>query len=102
MDAKITDSVALRRITPAMMRAYLQTQGWTQQEIWQGRIVVWSKEQGDEEVREILAPLREHSDVYAMRMSEAVTTISEIEERSQLDVYYDLIGAGSDVIRLRH
>ena len=101
MDVKITDSVALRRISPAMMRAYLQTQGWIQEEIWRGRIVVWSKVQGDEEVREILVPLREQSDVYAMRMSEAVETISEIEERSQFDVYHDLIGAGADIIRLR-
>ena len=64
------------------------------------RIVVWSKMFGDE-VHEILAPLREQSDVYALRMSEVVTTISETEERSQLDVYYDLLGAGADVIRLR-
>ena len=100
MDVKITDSTALRRISPAMTRAYLKTQGWIQEETWQGRIVVWSKTQG-EEVREIMAPLREQSDVYAMRMSEAVATISEVEERSQLDIYYDLIGAGADIIRLR-
>ena len=100
MDVKITDAVSLRRISPTMMRAYLQMQGWTQEEIWHGRIVVWSNAQ-DEEVREILVPLREQSDVYAMRMSEAMATLSEVEERSQLYIYYDLLSAGADVIRLR-
>ena len=100
MDVQIRDSAALRRITPTMLRAYLQAQEWVQEETWRGRIVVWSKTHGDE-VHEILMPLREQSDVYAVRMSEAVVAISEIEERSQLDIYYDLLGAGADVIRLR-
>ena len=53
------------------------------------------------QVREILMPLREQSDAYAVRISEAVALLAEVEERSQLDVYHDLLGAGADVIRLR-
>lgn len=100
MDVQIRDVAALRRITPTMLRSYLQAQEWVQEETWRGRIVVWSKTHGDE-VHEILTPLREQSDAYAVRISESVAVISEIEERSQLDVYYDLLAVGADVIRLR-
>ena len=100
MDVQIRDSAALRRITPTMLRAYLQSQGWVQEDTWRSRIVVWSKTHHNE-IHEVLMPLREQSDVYAIRISEIVSTISGIEKRSQLNVYYDLLGAGADVIRLR-
>ena len=83
-----------------MLRAYLETNGWSRREVWRDSIAVWSWDR-EEEVQEILVPLQEWSRRYAVRISEAVETLSEIEERSQLNVYYDLIGAGSDVIRLR-
>ena len=37
---------------------------------------------------------------YAQAMSEAVEAIAAVEERSELAVYYDLAGAGADVIRV--
>ncbi|MCE2500112.1 MAG: hypothetical protein J4G13_04535 [Dehalococcoidia bacterium] len=100
MDVLIRDSDALRRVSPTILRAYLEAHGWTREETWRNRILVWSKAHG-EQIREILSPLREQSDAYAVRISEALTLLSELEERSQLDVYHDLIGAGADVIRLR-
>ena len=92
MNVQIRDAAALRRVTPPMLRAYLESRGWSRQQTWRGRIAVWSVER-DGHSREILAPLRESSDAYAMRMSEAVAALSETEERSQLDVYYDLLAA---------
>ena len=100
MDVLITDSKALRRVTPVLLGAYLSVQGWTRQETWKDRIVIWSN-QTDASIVEILVPLREQSDAYAVRTAEAIATLAQIEERSQLDVYYDLLGAGSDVIRFR-
>ena len=100
MDVQIRDSEALRRVSPTILRAYLEAHGWVQEETWRNRILVWSITQ-DEQVKEILAPLREQSDAYAVRISEAIASLADIEERSQLDVYYDVIGAGADVIRLR-
>ena len=50
--------------------------------------MVWSLETG-EGVAELLVPLREQSDAYAVRIAEAVAALAEMEERSQLDVYYD-------------
>ena len=100
MDVQITDSAALRQVSPAALSAYLETQGWVRQETWRNRMVVWSRAH-NEQVNELLAPLREQSDAYAVRISEVVALLGQLEERSQLDVYYDLMGAGADVIRLR-
>ncbi len=100
MDVQIRDSEALRRVSPTILRAYLEARGWVQEETWRNRIMVWSITQ-NEQVKEILAPLREQTDAYAVRISEAIALLSEIEGRSQLNIYYDVIGAGADVIRLR-
>ena len=100
MYVQIRDSEALRRVSPTILRAYLDSRGWVQGETWRNRILVRSNTQNGQ-AREILVPLREQSDAYAIRVSEALALLAEIEERSQLDVYYDLIGAGADVIRLR-
>ena len=100
MDVMITDAGELRRITPVLLSTYLSVQGWVRQENWKDRIVVWSMETESGSL-ELLAPLREQSDAYAVRIAETVAVLAQIEERSQLEVYYDLIGAGADVIRLR-
>ena len=100
MNVQIRDAAALRRVTPPMLSAYLESRGWERRQIWRRRIAAWSVER-DGRSREILAPLRESSDAYAVRMSEVVAALSETEERSQLDVYYDLLAAGADAIRLR-
>ena len=100
MQVLIKDAAALGRISPAMLRAYLESNGWAQQEIQPGGSTVWVLE-SDREVDEILVSSQEWSYRYPARIYEAVETLSEIEERSQLDVYYDLLAAGADVIKLR-
>ena len=100
MDVQIRDAVALRRVSPVMFRAYLQARGWLHEETWRNRIMIWSITSG-EQVSEALVPLREQSDTYAVRISEVLALLSDIEGRSQLVIYYDLIGAGADVIQLR-
>ena len=100
MDVQIRDSEALRRVSPTILRAYLEARGWVQEETWRNRILVWSITQ-NEQVKEILAPLREQTDAYAVRISETIALLAEIEGRSQLNVYYDVLGAGADVIQLR-
>ena len=100
MDVLITDAGALRRITPVLLSTYLSVHGWERLETWKERIGVWSLE-GETGAVEVLIPLREQSDTYAVRILEAVAALAQVEERSQLDLYYDLMGAGADVIRLR-
>lgn len=100
MDVQIKDAEALRRVNPPALRAYLESQSWISRETWRGRIMIWTKEYAGE-VRQILMPLHEDSGSYATRIYEAVSLLAELEDRSQLDVYYELMGAGADVIRLR-
>lgn len=100
MQVLIKDSAALRRISPAMLRAYLESSGWSQQEIQPSGSTVWVLENNGE-VDEILVSAQEWSYRYPARIYEAVESLSEIEERSQLEVYYDLMAAGADIIKLR-
>ena len=100
MEVQIRDAAALRRVSPVQLRAYLEATGWVLEENWRNRISVWVKETGGQ-TQQVLVPLREHSDAYALRIGEAVTLLAEMEGRSQLAVYYGLLAAGADVIRLR-
>ena len=97
MEVQIQDSEALRRVTPPMLCAYLKARKWVHEQTWRNRIMVWSRKQ-DELTQEVLVPLRQHSDTYAVRVSEAVTLLAKLDGRSQLDVYYDLIDAGKDAV----
>ena len=97
MNVHIRDSAALSRITPSLLSGYLKVHGWLYEDTWRGRIAVWSyvyKEQR----QQILMPLMESSDTYAVRMSEAVSTLAEVEGRSQLEVYDELIAGNTDMV----
>lgn len=100
MEVQIRDAAALRRVSLSQLRAYLEATDWVRTENWRDRISVWVKEHNGQ-TSQLLTPLREHSDAYALRIGEAVTLLAEVEGRSQLDVYYGLLAAGADVIRLR-
>lgn len=95
MKVQIRDREALESLTTANLRAYLESQGWTNVRRWGQRADIHSKEANDR-LWEIVIPLREDTSDYAEIMAEAVTTLAEMEERSQLDVFHDLAGKGSD------
>ena len=94
MDVQIRDAEALRRISPAMLRAYLEARGWFHGRTWRGRILVWSSAAPNGQIREILMPLREESGTYGARIAEVLEALAGWEEQSQLAVYSDLIEAG--------
>ena len=100
MNVQIRDGAALSQVSPAQLRAYLKANGWVRDESRTDRLSVWLKGT-DDPFRFVLLSLQEHSDAYGQRIAEAVKTLSEVEGRSQLAVYYDLLAAGSDVLRLR-
>ena len=90
MDVQIRDSEALSRISPPLLSRYLENHDWTREENWRGLNPVWSTIR-DERRFQILAPLMELTDTYAVRISEAVSTLADVEDRSQLDIYYELM-----------
>ena len=101
MIVQIRDRAALSSLSIVNLRAYLHSHGWTDAGIWGERpITIFAKEY-DGRTWEILVPHRDTIGGYAEGMAEAVAVLSTVEERSQLDVFYDLAAAGADVILVR-
>ncbi len=101
MIVQIHDHEALSSISIVSLRAYLISNRWTDAGTWGERpITVFSKASGGRSW-EILVPHRDTIGGYAENMAESVKVLSAVEERSELDVFYDLSAAGADVIHMR-
>lgn len=101
MIVQIRDSAALSSIPVASLRSYLASRGWDDMGKWGKRpIAVFAKENGGR-TWEILVPHRDSIGGYAANMAEALAVLAAVEDRSQLDIFQDLMGAGADVIRAR-
>lgn len=101
MIVQIQDRKALSSISIVSLRAYLNSRGWTDTGIWGERpITVFAKEQGGR-TWEVLVPHRDTIGGYAENMAESVAVLAEVEEQSQLDVFYELTATSADVIRVR-
>ncbi len=101
MKVLIRDRAALSSISIVSLRAYLNSRGWTDVGKWGERpITVFAKEH-DGRTWEVLVPHRDTIGGYAENMAESVGVLAAVEERTELDVFYDLKGAGADVIRIR-
>ena len=95
MKVQIQDRDALSSLTTSNLRSYLQSRGWADAGPWGERATLHVKEYGGRDW-EILIPLRDTIADYAEVMAEAVAVLATVEERSQLDVYYDLARMGSN------
>ena len=100
MIVEIRDKSALASVPVANIFSYLESRGWNSQGPWGQRpAVIYSKENGGR-AWEILAPTRDTLADYVSAVAETVAVLAEVEERSQLDVFYDLKAAAADVIRV--
>ena len=101
MKVEIRDKEALESLSLASLLSYLRSHGWVDNGPWgMGLANLYLKEHGGK-TYDIIAPVRDTLADYAQAMAEAVEAIATVEERSELAVYYDLAGAGADVIRVR-
>ena len=100
MTVEIYEPKDFREISVVGLNAYLASQGWERQETWQDRIVVWTNER-NEHRREVLTPVAEHTRAYLTRITETLAELAAFEERSQFDVYRDVIATRADVVRFR-
>lgn len=101
MKVEIHDKEALESLSIVSLLSYLRSHDWQDNGPWgMGLANLYIKEHGGRSYH-IFAPVRDTLADYAQAMSEAVEAIAAVEERSELDVYYDLAGAGADVIRMR-
>jgi len=100
MKIQIRDREPFELLGPTELTAYLRSTGWREVEYKPEHFSVWLKDiEGDQ--LEILLPLRRSLGDYVPRMAEAVGTLATVENRSQLEVLWDLQTAGSDVVRVR-
>ena len=100
MRVDLRDREALSSLSLLNLRTYLKSRQWVDEGDWGNRATLFSK---DHECGkwEILCPFRDTFADFAESMGEAIAILATVENRSQLDVFHDLEGAGADVIHLR-
>ena len=101
MKVQIRDKHHLSSISIASLRSYLESREWMDDGAWGGgRATLYIKE-GAGRSWDILVPTRDTVGDYASGMADALAVLADVEGRSQLDVFQDLMSAGADVIRVR-
>ena len=101
MLVQIQDQAALSSLSIVSLRAYLKSRNWADGGAWGERPVTVFAKEHEGKTWEILVPHRDTIGGYTENMAETVAVLSAVEERSQLDVFYDLTATGADVIRVR-
>ena len=96
MKVQIRDKEALESLTVANLRAYLEAHEWGNERPWGTWATIVCKEERGK-IWEVAVPNEAGGILYAESVAEIIATLAEMEERSQLDVFYDLEGAGSKV-----
>ncbi len=101
MKVEIHDREALESLSLVSLLSYLKSHEWIDDGPWgRGLANLYLKEHSGK-TYDIIVPIRDTLPDYAQAMSEAVEAIAAVEERSELDVFYELAGTGGDVIRMR-
>jgi hypothetical protein len=95
-DTKILDANALKQITPSALRAYAAAQGWRKTEPYGEHSDVYAFEG-----KEVILPGTELLADYAAAVSRVLSLIARVEERDELQLYFDLSTADQDVVRVR-
>jgi hypothetical protein len=97
MRVTITDKEALRALSWKAVKTYLDAAGWQQVEDIPGTSVAYQYTDTDGRLWEILVLLRDDLADYVSRMGDAVSTLARVEDRSELEIYADLVALGAGV-----
>ncbi|MGB5063683.1 MAG: hypothetical protein WBQ37_07965 [Candidatus Competibacter sp.] len=100
MNVQIRDPALFQHLSHLDVRAYLAGQQWTEAGRIGNKATVHTQQDAANRTWEILLPSREDVADYAERMAEALRTLAQIENRSELLIYRDLLAAGADVLRV--
>lgn len=101
MLVQIRDRAALSSLSIVGLRSYLTSHGWSDEGAFGKRpATIYAKEHGGRSW-EVLVPLRDTIADYAESMAASVAVLSDVEDRSQLDVFRDLSSTGADAIHMR-
>lgn len=93
MRVRITDSAALRKISPSQITAYLRARGAKQVGTFLDRAAIWAL--GEEE---FLVPVAAEFADYAYRVADILAALERVEEHSQLEILDELHEVGFDVV----
>ncbi len=99
MKPDIRDAASIQSLRPLEVAAYLRAKGWDPIPATPG-MSIWQRRLGDEEF-ELVVPLESSVRDYALRMGEVLRTLAAVENRSQTDIYADLLTTFADVVRIR-
>lgn len=95
----IRDRDALLSVSIENMRAYLSSDGWTDIGRWgESPVNVFALERHGR-TWEILIPHRKAIGGYAENVANSLEILAKVEDRSELDVFHDIMNAGADIIR---
>jgi len=97
MKVAITDKEALRVLSWKSVKTYLDGAGWQQVEDVPGKSVAYQHRDEDGRLWEILVLLRDDLADYVSRMGDAVSILARVENRSELEIYDDLVALGANV-----
>ena len=100
MKVTIRDQSVLNSLRPVDLIAYLRASGWSRETEIEQKASIWLKLDmlGQPDV---VVPLRRDAADFALRISEVLGTLESVEQRSQEDIFKDLLTASSDLVRIR-
>ncbi len=97
MKARIIDSFAIHSLSPTDLTAYLRGMGAIRLGEFRNKATLWQL--GD---AELLVPKSRNVGDYVLRISEILRELSAIEDRSELEIFYDISLSGFDIYRFRN
>ncbi|MEG3910288.1 hypothetical protein QT979_20695 [Microcoleus sp. w2-18bC1] len=86
MKFTVKDRQTLETIELNQLRNYLQTHGWHQDQPFLDNATLWHKPTTDGEELEILLPNRQNLRDYGARISQAIQTLENAENRPQIKI----------------
>lgn len=101
MKVVIRDPETLELLRPSDVELYLRANHWEQLKRVPGEYASWEYRTPSKSPRKVLVPLDHEFGDYAQRIAEMLSTVAEVEERSQLAIYEDISRVGVDGIAVR-
>lgn len=91
----------LRAIGPTKLISYMKSRGWLRVEGNSTSSSIWTHADSNGEEYEILVPLEQNFDDYALRVGDLLTTIAEVEKRRIDLIITDFLNSTADIIRIK-
>lgn len=101
MKAAVRDADLLRSVQPAQVTSYLEMKGWNRETVIPDKASIWTREDSTGDQAEILLPLDPTFQDFPIRISQILSTLETVEQRSQLEIFENLVLTLSDIISIR-